>query len=178
MKYENEIRSFITEDEYNRLKLFFDSNAKLILTSNQETHYLQTGIDLRMQKDDRYAKLWLKDGIMHDDQRGEIEIYFNKEDFDNLYQIFNLLNYKTKIKWLRKRIEYDWDGIKVCLDNTKCYGYIIELEELKPDKNERDTININLRNKLESLGIKISSREEFEERFLDYEKNWEKYLSC
>ena len=176
MPIEVEIRSFISEDGYYRLKSFFNKEAKFLSNNNQETYYLESDLDLRLQKNDDYAKLWLKNGDMHDKNREEKEIIFDKKYFDDMYQLFCLLKYKPKIKWLRNRIEYDWDGIKVCLDNTKGYGYIIELEQLTNNEDYCDIIYENLKNKLESLNINISPRDDFDERYRDYEKNWKKYL--
>jgi len=176
IEYEVEIRSFISESDYDRLKLFFDSDAKLQSISNQETYYLQANYDLRIQNDDHYAKIWLKKGSMHDSQREEIEIIFNRADFNKMYQLFSLLNHDIKIKWLRKRLEYDWAGIKVCLDNTKGYGYIIELEQKTIYEHECGIIYNTLEHRLKSLNINISSREEFDIHYLDYQKNWKKYL--
>jgi predicted adenylyl cyclase CyaB len=171
---EHEVRSFISKDEYIRLKGYFDKEAKLLHHENQETYYLNTDCDLRIQKNNDYSKMWLKKGKMHDSSREEIEIHFDKNDFDKILEIFDVLNYNIKIKWLRERFEYDWDDIKVCLDNTKGYGYIIELEKITTRKD--DDVYAFLTQKLESLHIKFSLKKDFEDRFSFYEKNWKNIL--
>jgi D-alanyl-D-alanine dipeptidase len=146
-----------------------------IYEDNQETHYFDTEQDLRIQKNDRFAKIWLKGGQIHDEQREEIEIKFNKNDFAAIEKIMNKIGHKVKIKWFRKRREYDWNGITVCLDYTKGYGYVIELEKLCSDK-EQDKALLELKCKLAELDIPLTPKEEFNDKFKDYEKNWQKLI--
>lgn len=164
---EIEIRSFITKKEFDNLKKFFNKNAKLIKNDFQETYYFDCPQDLRIQKNRYYSKIWLKSGKIHDEKREELEIKFDKEDFSNLLDLFTTLKYKVKIKWLRKRSEYRWRGIKVCLDNTKGYGLILELE----GKNIK-----KLKKMMSELNIELTPRKEFEEKFKYYKKNWRKLI--
>ncbi|MDI6717672.1 MAG: hypothetical protein QMD86_01295 [Patescibacteria group bacterium] len=110
---------------------------------------------------------------MHDEVREEIEIKFNKNDFENLEKLFSKLNYKTKIKWFRKRKQFDRDGIKVCLDYTKGYGHIIEFEKISAEKQKEKILNL-LKNKLVELKINLTPKKEFEKKFAHYQKNWKK----
>ena len=57
------------------------------------------------------------------------------------------------------------------LDFTKGYGYIIELEKMSSEDNKEKEYE-NLRQKLKSLGIEITSKEEFDKKFLYYKENW------
>lgn len=169
---EIEIRSFISERDYARLLAFFNMNAKFIKKTSQETFYFDTDTDLRIQKSEDSAKIWLKKGLIHDEAREEIEIQINKEDFENAETLFKTLGYKTQIKWFRNRIQYDWNNIKVTLDKTKGYGYIIELEKISNDSKEKDTILNILKQKMNELNISITPKQEFNEKFEDYKKNW------
>jgi adenylate cyclase class IV len=67
-------------------------------------------------------------GKIHDTIREEIEVKFKSEDFLNLIKIFRMLNFPIRMVWLRRRVEFEWDGIKVYLDDTEGYGKIVELE--------------------------------------------------
>ena len=73
-----------------------------------------------------------------------------------------------EIKWLSDRKQFNWDGIKVCLDNTKGYGYIIELEKIT-NKLKQGKVLEELKQKLRELNITLTPREKFEEKF-DYNK--------
>ena len=81
-----------------------------------------------------------------------------------------------EIKWLRKRNEFDWNGIKACIDYTKGYGYIIELEKLSSEE-EKDEVLIELKNKLNELNIPLTPREEFDERYNYYKENWRRLIA-
>lgn len=172
---EVEARSFISEKEYNLLLEFMHKNAKFLKEDNQITYYLSGNQDLRIQKNDFFSKIWLKSGKIHDPHREELEIKFDKEKFDELVNLFLVLGYKIEIKWLRNRKEFDWDSIIISLDNTKGYGFIIELEKISPEKDKEKIHNLLLK-KLKQLIINPTSKEEFDERFKYYKNNWEKLI--
>jgi len=60
MNIEVELRTFLTEEKYKELLTFFLQSATFIATEKQETHYLNTGEDLCIQKNDFFSKVWLK----------------------------------------------------------------------------------------------------------------------
>jgi len=168
---EVELRSFVTDDEYGRLLGFFSFNAKDLGEDEQVTFYFDAPQDVRIQLNSQYAKLWLKGGKLHDEQREEIEIRFAREDFEKIEKLFAALGYGVKIKWFRKRHSFDWNGIAVALDDTKGYGKILELELLVEPK-ESETALERLKNKMSELSVKLTPREEFDRRFIEHEANW------
>jgi len=167
---EVEIRSFLTDEEYSKLLNFFKKNGNFLDEDFQITVYFSGDNDLRVQKTKNYSKLWLKTGKIHDVYREEIEVLFKREDFEKLVRILKILGFNAEIVWLRKRLKFEWDGIKVYLDDTKGYGKIIELE-LHTEKEERNSKEILLK-RLKELGINLTPRETFEKKFLWYKKNW------
>jgi len=173
---EVEVRSFISKEEYGRLLDFFKKNAKLIKEDYQETYYFNSEKDLRIQRNKFFSKIWLKEGKIHDDWREEIEIKCDKEDFEKLERVFMALGFNIEIKWFRKRYQFDWKGIKVCVDYTKGYGYILELEKICSKEEKEKTLEI-LKQKLKELNIKPTPKEEFEKRFQYYKENWKKLIS-
>lgn len=168
---EVEIRSFITKTEYEELLKFFEENSKKVKEDFQETHYFDCKEDLRIQKNNSGAKIWMKKGKLHDDWREEIEIKLSNEDFDKIKNIFNSLGMETEIKWLRDRKQFDWNGTKVCLDFTKGYGYIIELEKIT-SQDEKEKVFAELQEKLKELNVKLTPKEEFDNKFNYYKENW------
>jgi len=171
MAIEVEIRSFITQKRYNELMRFFKKSGKSVSEDQQESHYLDAHGDIRIQKNRFYSKIWLKKGKLHDEQREEIEVKVNKEDFDKLGQIFSMLGYKPQIKWFRKRHTFEWQGVTATLDYTKGYGYIVEFEKMSDErKKEKDLAA--LKEKFCSLGLKQTPREEFNSRYEHYRQNW------
>jgi len=155
MNIEVEVRSLISKEQFNQLNEFFTVNARLIQEDEQETHYFDCPQDLRIQKNNFFPKICLKTGKLHDNQRKEIEINFDHQEFDKLEELFVLLNYNTEIKWFRKRKVFQWEGIKVMLDFTKGYGYIIELEKMATEQT-KDTALIKLQEKFANLNIPLT----------------------
>ena len=101
---EVEIRSFITKEHYEQLLDFFKVQGELLKDDTQETFYFSGEQDLRIQRNNFYAKVWLKKGKLHDAQREEIEIHVERNDFEMLEQLFLTLGYTVSIKWFRHRI--------------------------------------------------------------------------
>ncbi len=171
MDIEVEARSFISEEKYGELLSFLKENSELIKEDYQETFYFDCPQDLRIQKNNFYSKIWMKKGKLHDDYREEIEIRFENSEFEKLEKLFLALGYNVEIKWFRKRFEFKWEDIIVCLDYTKGYGYIIELEKMCSEADKEEQYKY-LKEKLESLNVIISSKEEFDQKFKYYKENW------
>ena len=171
MNIETEIRSFITKEKFEELLDFFKKNTSLVKEDYQETFYFDCDEDLRIQRNNFFSKIWMKRGQIHDDSREEIEIKFDKEEFEKLEKLFLSLGYNIEIKWFRKRFEFKWDDITVCLDFTKGYGYIIELEKMCTEDAKIQEFE-NLKQKLKSLNVEITPKEEFNKKFLYYKENW------
>lgn len=172
---EVEIRSFITQKQYFLLLKFFQKKGKFIGEDFQETYYLDNPQDLRIQKNQKGAKIWLKTGQIHDEAREELEVFFKKGDFGKIEKLFKLLGMGVKIKWLRKRYELLWEEIKVCLDDTKGYGFIIELEIMSSEKEKEKNL-LMLKEKLKKLKIELTPKEEFDKKFKYYQQNWQKLI--
>jgi len=171
MVVEVEVRSFVSKDKYAELLEFFKHNTKLVKEDDQETFYFDCAQDLRIQKNNNYSKIWLKKGKMHDGCREEIEVRCGKEEFEKLEQLFLSLGMKVSIKWFRKRHEFAWDEVTVCLDFTKGYGYIIELEKMSTEERKNEELE-KLKQKLVSLHIDITPKEVFDNQFQHYKENW------
>ena len=173
---EVEVRAFIDENKYHQLIDFFTKEAKLIKEDNQTTHYFTWDHDLRIQKNDYFSKIRMKKWQIHDDHREELEIKCDKDDFEKLEQLFLNLWYETEIVWLRKRYQFDWDGIDVSIDYTKGYGYIIELELLSTEEDKNNNLEI-LRKKFAELGIAITPKDEFTQKYEFYKQNWKTLIT-
>lgn len=175
MNIETEIRSFVTKERFDELLDFFKQNAQLKKEDYQETFYFDCKEDLRIQRNNSYSKIWLKKGALHDDHREEIEVKLSREEFENLEKLFIALGYEVEIKWFRQRHQFDWEGTTVCLDFTKGYGYIIELEKMCSDQDKEKEFE-KLKEKLESLKVKITPKKEFDQKFQYYKKNWKSLI--
>ena len=172
---EVEIRSFLTEEQYHELLRYFRENAVLEMEDQQESHYFDCPQDLRIQKNNFYAKIWLKKGKLHDPTREEIEVKVPKEDFPQLQSLFVALQYPVQIKWFRTRHQFVWQDITVTVDYTKGYGYILELEKMASLKNQEQTLAV-LRQKMQELGIPETPKEIFDQKYQYYKENWQKLV--
>ena len=110
---------------------------------------------------------------MHADSREEIEIPLEKKQFANAEKLFLELGYKIEIKWFRKRNTFSWKNLKVMLDETKGYGFIIELEKLCSVEKKDATVKM-LKTKMQELNIKETTKQEFNKKFEYYKNNWKK----
>ena len=135
---EVEVRSFVSEEQFKKLQDFMKQNAKHEGHDSQTTYYFSGPVDLRIQKGNNYPKLWLKKGRLHEDFREEIEVKFSRDDFEKMENLMEELGYEVEMSWIRERDSFLWDGIKVTLDFTRRYGYIIELEKLIDRDYEKD----------------------------------------
>jgi predicted adenylyl cyclase CyaB len=169
--FEIEVRSFISNEEYEKLLKMLKNSGKFVEENFQITVYLDCKKDLRLQKNIHHAKIWLKEGKLHEGIREEIEVKFSKEDFEKILEIFLCLGFKVKIIWLRRRLKFELDDMKVCLDDTKGYGKIIELEVLSEKFDEK--LQNELERKLEDLlGRKPTPKSVFEQKFKEYSEKW------
>src|SRR3989338_10298975 len=115
MVVEVELKIFLTKEQYSHLEGFFRKEGEFLNEDNQETFYFTGKDDLRIQRNDFYSKLVLKKGKVHDEAREEFEVKFSKEEFESLERLFLALGYEVQIKWLRKRLNFNWQGVSVSL---------------------------------------------------------------
>lgn len=170
---ECEIRSFIDADKLAALDAKFRDEGEYLGEERQETHYFDCEQDLRVQKSDSGAKLWLKKGALHDDAREEIEIRFSRDDFPKIGRLLAELGYEVGIKWFRHRRRYAWRGVKATLDSTRGYGDIIELESVVSEDGKASAL-VRLRGLMAELDVEATTREEFERRYESYRAGWRK----
>jgi|ETNmetMinimDraft_2_1059921.scaffolds.fasta_scaffold02109_5 predicted adenylyl cyclase CyaB len=168
---EVEVRSFISEGKYLELLEYFKMNARLVEEDYQENYYFDCDANLVVQRGNVGSMVRLKKGKIHDNCREEKEIIFSRDDFDKINDLLSGLGHTNEIKWFRERKEFEWEGVRVCLDYTKGYGYIIELEEMS-DVGDRDRVLEKLRARLAGLGVEETSREEFDRKYEYYKENW------
>jgi len=175
MSLEVELKIFLTSEQYNTLLARFQAEGKLIATEDQETQYFECEQDLRIQKSTSGAKICLKKGQLHDEVREEIEVPVGKEQFEALEALIATLGFPLKVKWLRKRHTFDWQGIAVMLDDTKGYGQILELEKFVNPGEEAAALDL-LHTKCDLLGLVVTPKEEFTKRYQYYLGHWQELL--
>lgn len=172
---EVEIRTFISQKKYYELVKFFKKEGKFLAQEKQLTYYFDCPQDLRIQQSSSYAKVWLKSGQIHDDQRQEIEVKADRNKFNDLKKLFLTLGYKVEIAWDRTRNNFRWQGCDIAVDFTKGYGYILEIEKLATPKDKDKALN-KINKLMQKLSLEITPKEEFKTKFEWYKKNWHKFV--
>ncbi|MFC1740954.1 CYTH domain-containing protein [Nanoarchaeota archaeon] len=170
---EVEVRSFITREQYDTLIQFFRQESRAFSVDDQVTHYFNAPVDVRIQKNSFGSKMWLKKGKMHDEHREEVEVRFDREDFDNLEKMFLLMGYGVKVKWFRKRHTFFWKGFEVSVDDNKGYGHILEIEKKSTSKGKMKALK-EVKGAFKKLGIAVTPKKTFDEKYQYYLKHWEK----
>lgn len=168
---ECELRAFITKEQYDRLVADLRREGMFGGEDNQVTYYLSGGQDLRIQRNDIYAKVWMKKGAMHDEAREEIEVRCPRDEFENLEALFLALGHAVEIKWFRKRVNFKLQDISVALDDTKGYGYVIEAEKICFPHERNETLE-SLKAALKGFGIEPTPKEEFDRKYAYYKEHW------
>lgn len=174
--FEVEVRSFIAKEKYDALLIFFKANAKFIGEDDQITCYYDAPEDLRLQQNKSGTKLIVKKGKIHDEIKEELEVPLEKEEFFRVHELLEALGHKLKIKWLRKRLMFKWEDISVCLDDTKGYGQILELEKTCGIDEKEKMLDL-LKQKLAELNVVQTPKQEFDEKFAFYSVNWQKLIN-
>lgn len=168
---EVELRAFIPKEKYDELIKKYN-----VKSQKQITYYFNTKQDFRMMKTKDYTQLWLKTGKMHEKSRLERVVKVDNKYRSDLESMLELLDYDVDIKWYRTRTKIDLEeNAQMCIDYTIGYGYILEIE-----KQVSEEINIEEAKKLlerdfKNLGITISKKEDFDNKYKDYVENWREY---
>jgi predicted adenylyl cyclase CyaB len=168
---EIEIRGFVSDNKYRQLLAFLRKNCKFVSKDDQVTYYFDKKGNIRIQKNDFFAKLWIKSGKLHTSIHRELEVKFDKNDFGKLEEAMLMMGFAPKIKWFRLRYTFRWGGMNVMLDKTKGYGNIIELEMICSSRKKEVSLKA-LRERARALGVKETPSAEFERRYKYYERNW------
>jgi predicted adenylyl cyclase CyaB len=169
---EVEVRSFINDGQYNDIKKILDRDYEFTKQLKEITVYFSGEKDLRMRKNETEAFVILKEGKIHDESRKEFEISIEKDDFDEMTELFQSLGYEIEIEWHRNRLEYKKGDMKALLDDTKGYGKILEWELMVEEGGEIGAHDL-LAEELKKFSIEeITTKEEFNEKFEYYKKNW------
>lgn len=170
------MRSFVDDRQFSDLKNLLDKNFEFIKELEEVTVYFSGEKDLRMRKNQTEAFVILKEGKIHDDFRKEFEVRINRDDFDNMVALLESLGYEIEIEWFRNRREYEKGDMKVLLDDTKGYGKILELEKIV-EEGQEDEAHRGLLEEMKEFGIeKVTSKEEFNEKFQYYKDNWKNLI--
>jgi adenylate cyclase class IV len=170
-----ELRSLISREQHEALQDFFSNVGTFVGEDHQETRYFDGDRDLRIQKSGSYARVWLRKGKAIDDSREEIELRIEPERFGELERLFEALEFKTAIIWLRHRVRFEWDGVGIALDGIKGYGFVAEFCMTCDPDRRLETLDV-LRAKMAMLGLKPTPKPMLHARFSEYRDHWKELI--
>jgi predicted adenylyl cyclase CyaB len=173
---EVELRTFISEQQFNQLLQHLLSTGDELEHTRQITHYLNHPTDTRVQISTEGGRVWQKLGKMHERSRQELEVLMSKINAEIMLDIFHNLGFSMKVSWYRERRAYQIGEMTVSLDNTIGYGRILEAE-IRCAESEIDTSHNKLQAFFGSLGLKPGTKEEFDAAFTDYLRTWREKTS-
>jgi len=173
---EVETKSLLSKKQYLRLLNVFSTSTKFVKEQQQFTHLFEMDNQyLRVVRTDDAMTLCLKIGDMHDETHKEINLHTAPEFFIEMSHLVQTLGYEINTKWNRHRHTFKWGDIKVQLGDTKVYGPVLELEKMVVENDQEKTLNL-LKQKLNELGIKQSTKQELNTRYEWYSKHWAKFI--
>lgn len=176
MAVEVELRSWIDPQRVTSLHTKLrELGAEHQSQESQETWYFEGAHDVRIQKSDTQAKMWMKSGAMHDSARRETEVIFGRDDFEAMAEMIHALGVEIKVKWIRKRDTYRYGDITVCVDHTLDYGDVIEAEILIDDDRDASASLIQLHELFERLGLMVQPRDFWDHKYSEYMQKWKRH---
>ncbi len=177
MSIEVEVRSFITKEQYENLLERMSTEGVEQENTSQVTTYFTGEHDLRIQKSDQSAKLILKAGVIHDRAREELEVAISPVEYPKLQRILETIGFGVDITWYRTRHRFTWKDLTICLDDTRGYGYILEIEKMVEGESETQAAEKSLHALLKELDIQLTPRSDFEKAFSEYQSHWRELTS-
>jgi len=108
-------------------------------------------------------------------QRIEWEEVFEGMPIDDLDAILLESDFEYQAKWSRKRVEYTFDNVTVCLDKNAGYGYLAEFEMVIADVSQTQMAENNLRGIMARVGVEELSQDRLGRMFEYYNENWRDY---
>ena len=107
--------------------------------------------------------------------RIEFESEVKGETLDELDRIVLDAGFSYQAKWSREREEYVCNGINVCLDKNAGYGYVAEFEKIVEDASQAESVQRELRDLMQKLGVEELEQDRLERMFSHYNKSWNEY---
>lgn len=169
--YEIELKSMLSQEEYNRLSSELPKKMKMINEETIHTKGYMPG-DIRLRYSDKTLEIVCKEGDPTKICRKEVKIPLSSmQQLEYFEQIFELLNMRANPPWTKdkREFEYLFNGFTyvVCLQNIHNFAHVLEVEFL----SDTDTSQIhepNLRAIIAELGCKPIDPRDFSERIRKY----------
>lgn len=168
---EVEVRGLLSTEEYERLKSFFDTNAKKVEEKDRilidYSTFLPGGVeerkkDIRLRVTNGVPEIIVKLGEWGgSEQRKELSVKTAPGTFDLLTEIFAALGYEKGVLAVRKSHVYEYKDIEFALVEVPDHSYYFEAEKMAHDGEDCNELLAELNVVCKELGLTVFSKEEF-----------------
>ena len=107
--------------------------------------------------------------------RIEFEEAANGLALHELDQILLDHNFPYQSKWSRKRQEYQYKDMHVCIDKNAGYGYVAEFEKIISNPEDVDQAKQSIRDEMAALGVEELDHARLERMFAYYNQHRPEY---
>lgn len=125
----------------------------------EDVIYIQNSIEktvnipvFRIRKIDGKTVVTLK--VQAADLNTARELELEVSDDKIMHQILQIIGFEAKVEVKKKRIETDYRGYKICIDEVEELGDFLEIEKLSEEDSNRETEYEIMWHILEELGIR------------------------
>lgn len=164
-----EKRTFIKKDKYIELANYFKTNCTLEANFNQIIYKYKSDLDFRLIFDAKNAYLRLRGVVNHNE---DIKIDIKNDQIKDLTVVLRNLGMYEETKWYRHRMIFKFRNYTITLDETYQYGYVISISKPINDIEQLNAVHDELDNIFNAFKIKITTKEEFNDRYKYYKIHW------
>lgn len=178
MDIEVEIRGPLEKDSFNKLKEFFDKNAKFIIKEERLSllyfrdcipkdveEIKDDKVGLRLRTTNKNAEIILKYGKWAgSDTRKEISIPIKISKFDEAIEFFNILGWYICVVYDTKTYVYNYKNIEFSLVDISNFGYSYEAELIASDKKDIEKLRSRILVACKELELREYRKGEFEKQ--------------
>lgn len=175
---EVELRSLLSEKEFNDLNAFLLKHGKDLGKDDKDSHFFIFPDKLLKVTDNitkNNAKISLKlqrIGLGSDFE--EIDIDIPRAEVSKAVKMFDLLGFKKYLYSYQNRHNYEYKGIEFAVKYTASWGFHCEMELMVSDRKEVPEALEQLHRVASELGLKIMTEEELKEFLAKIETGWER----
>ncbi len=151
------------------------------LTSLQETLKVSHNHSLRTRDADGFVSMVVKADrekradSMHGNMRYEWEAVIPDMTIDVLDGHILASGFSYLSKWSRRRKEYQYKDMTVCIDKNAGYGYLAEFEKVVHNEIDADAAKEVVKKELQDLNLEELSQDRLGRMFAHYNNHWKEY---
>lgn len=163
---EVEVRGLLSEEQYAKLKDFFDNHADLKVQRRRTLIDFSGDVenrtkDIRIRNTNNKPEIVIKLGSWGgSESREEILVEVKEGSFKTLVKAFGEMGFKKGVLCVRNSVVYEYKGIEFALVEVPNHSFYFEAEILTTEEDAQKAEE-EIRKVCEELGLNPFSKEEF-----------------